>query len=364
MKITCNQEELVFFLQSVIKVIPQRSTIPVLEGVLLESNKNRLNISATNLEMGIKNYLNIEQQKEGAVVLPGKFSEIIRLLPENKVELKVDENFNTLINCGKSKYLIKGIDPAEYPKLPEWSGEEDFQINFIQLKEMIKQTIFSVSQNEGKPALLGIHFSLKGEVLTFISTDSFRISLRRGKVKNISGKDHDFTVPVKVLNELVKLNSSDENIKIKVENNKILFKIDEFLFYSMLSEETFPQVERIIPSEFNTKVKISKKEFLKAQQRVIVISENNNYVSKLEIKNNVIILKANSNIGSIEEEVEVEKKGHDLDIYFNTRFIIEPLRVIDSEEIVLNLIDSSGPCVISGPEDTDNYLYLILPIKR
>ncbi len=195
MRFFCKQSELNFFLKSVSKIAPQRSTIAILEGIYLKAKHGKLNIAATNLEAGIKNFLNIEMQKEGAVVLPGKFTEIIRLLPENKVKVEVDEKFNTLLCCGKAKFIMKGIEPDEYPELPEWEGEEDFKIEFYLFKEMIRQTIFSVSQDEGKPALLGIYFSLQKEFLTFISTDSFRISLRKGKVQNNSGKDFTFTVP-------------------------------------------------------------------------------------------------------------------------------------------------------------------------
>ncbi len=131
----------------------------------------------------------------------------------------------------------------------------------------------------------------------------------------------------------------------------------------MLSEEKFPRVERIIPSQFKTLVQISRTDLLNALQRVIIISENNNFISKLEIKDNGLILKANSNIGSIEEELEIKREGLYLDIYLNTRFLIEPLRVIESDQIILNFLESNGPCVISSLEETESFLYLILPIK-
>jgi len=363
MKFCSNQNELLFFVKSAGKIVPQKSTITALEGLYLNIEDDNLNISATNLEAGIKCYLPIEVEEVGSVILPNKFSDIVRLLPEKRLYIEVNDKFNASINCGKSKFLLKGADPQEYPQLPVWEEPEDLKIRVDLLKDLINQTIFSVSHDESKPALMGILFTLEDNTITLTSTDSFRLSISKGTVENKRDDKLQFIVPLKILSELIKYNFSEEYINIKIKDNQILFKIDEFLFFSKLLEENYPQVERIIPEEKTTKAVVSRKEMLESLQRVMLISEGNNFITMLKVKDSSIILKANSEVGSTEEEVQAKVDGEEIEIYLNTSYLIEPLKVIDVDDIIFNFNASNGPCVINFYENPDSFLYLLLPIK-
>ncbi|UNC90613.1 DNA polymerase III subunit beta [Candidatus Contubernalis alkaliaceticus] len=364
MKFSGNQSELVFYLQACIKIIPQRSTIPSLEGIYITCIGDKLELSATNLEAGIRCSLPVKTEREGAVVLPSKLAEIVRLINDSVINVEVNDTFNALISCNNVNFQLKGLDPLDFPQLPDLDIDFDWTINTHLFKEMIKHTLFCVSGDEGKTALTGIHFSIKENQLTLISSDSFRVSLKKGKIENQRNIETNFIVPVKVLNELIRFKFTEENINIKLDkNNQIIFKVDNFLFFSKLLEEKYPNVERVIPKEFSTSVFVSKNALLDCLQRVLLISQENSFIIKLEICEKKAVFKANSEVGSVEEELEIEKKGEDVVIYLNSKFLIDPLKIITEDKIELNFNKSNGPCIINIIEQQDTYLYLVLPIK-
>lgn len=364
MKFSGDQSEMLFFLQACMKIAPQRSSIPSLEGIYLSCCENVLDLTATNLEVGIRCHLPVKTLKEGAVVLPAKLAEIIRLVNDQQVDIEIGDNFNALIKCSKVNFQLKGLDPLDFPEIPVMEMDSDWAIKTDLFKDMLKQTIFCASGDEGKAPLTGILFSIEKDRLTLTSSDSFRLSVRKGAIENISGKEMQFIVPLKILTEIIKFNFSEEKIQVKVDEKKqILFKIDNFLFFSKLLDEKYPAIERVIPNEFNTTITAGKNDLISCLQRIILISEGNNFITKIEVRDKIALFKANSEMGSVEEEVEIEKEGEDVDIFLNSRFLIEPLRYIDMEKIQLNFREANGPCVLKLYPQKDDYLYLVLPIK-
>lgn len=364
MKFSGEQSEIFFFLQACMKIAPQRSTIPSLEGIYLSCYENVLDLSATNLEVGIRCHLPVKTEREGAVVLPTKLAEIVRLISDPQIDIEVGDNFNALIKCSKVNFHLKGLDPLDFPEIPDMEMDSDWSIKTEHFKEMVKQTIFCASGDEGKAPLTGILFSIEKDQLTLTSSDSFRLSVKKGSIENISGKEMKFIVPVKIINEMIKFNFSEEKVQVKVdEQNQILFKIDNFLFFSKLLDEKYPAIERVIPSDFNTTVYVVKNDVISCLQRIILISEGNNFITKIEIRDKMAVFKANSEMGSVEEELEIEKEGEDVDIYLNSRFLIEPMRYMEGEKIQLNFKKSNGPCVLNPFSEKDGYIYLVLPIK-
>ncbi len=363
MKFTGNQEELLFLLQSAAKIVSPKTSIDYLEGIYLETEGNYLKIAATNLEAGIKNFLPVEVKEQGKAVLPPKFTDIVRLSGEKELEVQVDENFNAHIYGGTSRFLIKGIDPQDYPQLPPWEGEEDWKIKTSTFKSMVRHSLISVSHDEGKPALTGVLFRVEDNTLTLVSTDSFRLTIRKGKIENHGVNKGLYLIPLKILNELVKFNFSQDYIKVKVVKNQVLFKIDDFLFISRLLDEKFPQVERIIPDKYDTFFKVSRNNLISALQRVMIISEGNNYIFKIMINDDNMIFKSDSQLGSIEEEIKGDKEGEDVEIYLNSRFLLDYLRSMEEEEVIMNFNGSTGPFVFDYNKDEEEFFHLILPIK-
>ncbi len=364
MKFLAEQSEMLFYLQACMKVSPQRSTIPSLEGIYLCCVENEMNISATNLEVGIRCKFPAHTEKDGAVVLPAKLGEIVRMINDSKVEVEVEDNFKALINCSNVNFQLNGLNPLDFPELPDFNKDIDWTINTGLFKEMIRQTAFCVSSDEGKAPLTGIQFSVEKDVLTLTSSDSFRLSVKRGNIENVSGKEMNFILPVKIINEMVKFNFSQEKILVTLdEKNQILFKVDNFLFFSKLLEEKYPAIEKVIPMEFNTTLTALKNDLVGCLQRIILISEGNNFITKIEVRDKTAVFLANSEMGSVEEQVEIEKQGEDVDIYLNSRFLIEPLRYIEGDQVKLNFSETNGPCVITPFDEEDAYLYLVLPIK-
>ncbi len=364
MKFSGNQSELVFYLQACMKMVPQRSTIPSLEGIYVSCLDNNLELSATNLEAGIRCTLPIKTEREGAVVLPSKLAEIVRLVNDSVINVEVNDKFNALISCSNVNFQLKGLDPLDFPQLPDTEIDFDWKIKTELFKEMIKQTIFCVSGDEGKTALTGIQFSIKDELLTLISSDSFRVSLKKGKIENMKGNEINFIVPIKILQEIIRFNFTEENIRISLDKkNQIIFKVDNFMFFSKLLEEKYPNVERVIPKDFSTNMSVSKNDFLNCLQRIILISQGNNFIVKLEVSEKQAVFRANSEIGSVEEQLGIEKQGEDVNIYLNSKFLIEPLKFITGDQIELNFTGANGPCIINIFDQQEPYLYLVLPIK-
>ncbi|RQD73912.1 MAG: DNA polymerase III subunit beta [Candidatus Syntrophonatronum acetioxidans] len=363
MKFIGNQEELLFLLQSAAKIVPPRTSIDYLEGIYLKAEGKYLKIAATNLEAGIKNFLPVKVEEEGRVVLPPKFADIVRLSGGKELEVQVDENYNAHIYGGNSRFLLKGIDPQDFPQLPQWEGEEDWSIKTETFKSMVRHSLISVSHDEGKPALTGVLFKVEGNRLTLVSTDSFRLTIRKGRIENPGDNKGLYLIPLKVLSELIKFNFSQDTIKVKIVKNQVLFKVDDFLFISRLLDEKFPQVERIIPDKYNTFFKVARNDLISSLQRVMLISEGNNYIFKIRIQGGNMLLSSNSEMGSIEEEIKGNKEGEDMELYLNSRFLLDSLRAMEEEEAAMNFTGSTGPLIFDYKGDEEEFFHLILPIK-
>lgn len=365
MKFKSNQEDLLFFLQSAAKIVPPKTSIDYLEGIYISAEGGYLKIAATNLEAGIRNFLPVDVEEEGRAVFPPRFADIVRLSGGKELEVRVDENYNAHIYGGNSRFLLKGIDPQDYPQLPQWDGEEDWKIKGEVFKEMVRHCLISVSHDEGKPALTGVLFSLDGNNLTLTSTDSFRLTIRKGEIENRKGNRGLYLIPLKILSEIIRFNFSQDHIQVKLEKNQVLFKVDDFLFISRLLDEKFPQVERIIPEKYDTSMRVNRNELIGALQRVILISEGNNFIFKIILEGDKIQLKSESNLGRVEEEIRGDKEGEDVEIYLNNRFLLEILRSMEEEEVLLNFKGSTGPLVVdySQEKEKNEFLHLILPIK-
>lgn len=364
MKIFCSKNELVDAISIVQKAITGKATLPILDGILIKCINNKLTLTATDLDLGIETSIFCQILSEGSVVLNSKLlGDIIRKLPDDNISIEVDNNtYNTKIISGKSKFNLVGKNPYEYPDLPNINENIMYNISQNIFRNAIKQVIFATAQDETRPILTGVLFEVKDGVLNMVALDAYRLALKKSKIE--SNNIIKAVIPGKTLNEISKiLVQTDENISITFTPNHILFTFDNTKIISRLLDGEFINYNQIIPQECKLKVKVKTKELLESIERASLLAkEGNNNLIKMDISNNNLIITSNSQLGNVYEEIQVEADGNDIQIAFNSKYFIDVLKIIEAEDIYLELTSSITPCILKNAEDND-YTYLVLPVR-
>ncbi|MDR1766444.1 MAG: DNA polymerase III subunit beta [Lachnospiraceae bacterium] len=366
MKLILNQKDLLDGINIVSKAVPSKTTMPILECIVVMAEGDSIKLVANDMDLGIETYVDGMVDEDGAVALKGDiFFEIVRKLPtdEGDVTLDCNANLETVISCGQAIFRIQGLDAQDFSYLPEVEKEECLQLTQLTLREAIRQTIFSISLNESNKLMGGELFESTGDELRVVSLDGHRMSIRKIKLKE-EGPSIKVVVPGKSLIEINKIlaDDNDKSVSIYVTKNHILFEFDQTTVVSRLIEGEYFRVEQMISHDYDLKVKLNRKDFLEAIERSIVLTKNDDKRPiVLQIGDDVIDMKMNTQSGALKEQVEVEKTGKDILIGFNPKFLLEALRIISEEEVCLYMSNPKAPCFIR--DDDENYLYLILPVN-
>lgn len=364
MKIICTKSNLAKGVSIVSKAVPSKTTMPILECILIDATTDIIRLTANDMELGIQTEIEGEILDRGMIAIDARiFSEIVRKLPDNDIVIETDDNLQTNIVCEKAKFDIAGKPGEEFSYLPVIEKEDSIEISQFTLKEMIRQTIFSISDSESNKMMTGELFEIKDNVLRVISLDGHRISIRKMELKN-EVRDKKLIVPGKTLIEISKILSGEVEslVNISYTNNHIVFEFDNTIVVSRLIEGEYFKIDQMLSSDYETKLKINKKELLNCIDRAtLLIKEGDKKPIIINIQDGVMELKIKSQIGSMNEEIEIEKEGKDLLIGFNPKFLIDALRVIDDEEVTLYLMNAKAPCFIR--DDEEFYIYLILPVN-
>ena len=364
MKIICTKSNLAKGVSIVSKAVPSKTTMPILECILIDATTDIIRLTANDMELGIQTEIEGEILDRGMIAIDARiFSEIVRKLPDNDIVIETDDNLQTTIVCEKAKFDIAGKPGEEFSYLPVIEKEDSIEISQFTLKEMIRQTIFSISDSESNKMMTGELFEIKDNVLRVISLDGHRISILKMELKN-EVSDKKLIVPGKTLIEISKILSGEVEslVNISYTNNHIVFEFDNTIVVSRLIEGEYFKIDQMLSSDYETKLKINKKELLNCIDRAtLLIKEGDKKPIIINIQDGVMELKIKSQIGSMNEEIEIEKEGKDLLIGFNPKFLIDALRVIDDEEVTLYLMNAKAPCFIR--DDEESYIYLILPVN-
>lgn len=364
MKIICTKSNLAKGVSIVSKAVPSKTTMPILECILIDATTDIIRLTANDMELGIQTEIEGEILDRGMIAIDARiFSEIVRKLPDNDIVIETDDNLQTTIVCEKAKFDIAGKPGEEFSYLPVIEKEDSIEISQFTLKEMIRQTIFSISDSESNKMMTGELFEIKDNVLRVISLDGHRISIRKMELKN-EVSDKKLIVPGKTLIEISKILSGEVEslVNISYTNNHIVFEFDNTIVVSRLIEGEYFKIDQMLSSDYETKLKINKKELLNCIDRAtLLIKEGDKKPIIINIQDGVMELKIKSQIGSMNEEIEIEKEGKDLLIGFNPKFLIDALRVIEDEEVTLYLMNAKAPCFIR--DDEESYIYLILPVN-
>ncbi len=364
MKLVCSKSNLLSGVQIVSKAVPNKTTMSILECILIDASSGEIKLTANDMELGIETIIEGNIMEKGIIALDAKiFLEIVRKLPDNDIHIETDSNFKTTITCEKAKFNIIGKSGEDFSYLPQIEKSESLVISQFTLKEVVRQTIFSIADNDNNKLMTGELFDISGNKLKVVSLDGHRISIRNILLKN-SYEDKKVVVPGKTLNEISKIlpGDADRDVNIFFTPKHIVFEFDNTTVVSRLIEGQYFNIEQMLSSDYETKVRINKKEFLNCIDRAtLLVKEGDKKPIIINITENSMELKINSIIGSMNEDIDIEKNGKDMMIGFNPKFLIDALRVIDDEEINIYLVNPKAPCFIRDAEE--KYIYLILPVN-
>ena len=348
----------------VMKAVPTRTTMNILECILIDATTNEIKFTGNDMELGIETIVEGEIIEKGKIAIDAKlFSEIVRKLPDNDITLTTDSNNNALITCEKSKFNIAGKSGDDFSYLPAIIKDKMITLSQFQLKEVINQTIFSIAINDNNKMMTGELFEVNEGTLKVVGLDGHRIAIRNIKLE---GKSDDVRVviPGKTLQEISKILNADAEsfVNIYFTNNHVLFEFDQTHVVSRLIEGDYFKISQMLSNDYETKVSINKKEFLDSIDRAnLLIREGDKKPIIINILNGLLQVNVNSAIGALNEDIDIDKEGKDIMIGFNPKFLMDALRVIDDENVTMYLVNHKSPCFIRDKEE--KYIYLILPVN-
>lgn len=364
MKLICSKSNLLHGVNIVSKAVPTRTTMAILECILIDASANEIKFTANDMELGIETKIEGEIAERGVIALDAKiFSEIVRKLPDSDVVIETDASFKTTITCEKAKFNIVGKSGDDFSYIPYIERNEAITLSQFTLKEVIRQTIFSIADNDNNKLMTGELFEIEENHLKVVSLDGHRISIRNIELKN-NYEHKKVVVPGKTLQEVSKIlpGSAEEDVNMFLTDNHIVFEFDDTTVVSRLIEGEYFKIEQMLSSDYETKVKINKRELLDCIDRAtLLVKEGDKKPIIMNVTDGNMELKINSFIGSMNEDIDIVKEGKDILIGFNPKFFIDALRVIDEEEVTLYMVNPKAPCFIKDDEGT--FIYLILPVN-
>lgn len=348
----------------VMKAVPTRTTMNILECILIDATTNEIKFTGNDMELGIETIVEGEIIEKGKIAIDAKlFSEIVRKLPDNDITLTTDSNNNALITCEKSKFNIAGKSGDDFSYLPAIIKDKIITLSQFQLKEVINQTIFSIAINDNNKMMTGELFEVNEGTLKVVGLDGHRIAIRNIKLEGRSD-DVRVVIPGKTLQEISKILNADAEsfVNIYFTNNHVLFEFDQTHVVSRLIEGDYFKISQMLSNDYETKVSINKKEFLDSIDRAnLLIREGDKKPIIINILNGLLQVNVNSAIGALNEDIDIDKEGKDIMIGFNPKFLMDALRVIDDENVTMYLVNHKSPCFIRDKEE--KYIYLILPVN-
>ena len=367
MHFICEREKILKGINSVINGVSNKTTMPILEGILIQTNDNEVKLTSYDLEIGIEYILEANIKEQGNTVVNAiMFSEIIRKLPNADIQIKINENNLLEIECEGSLYKLATMNSEEFPELPKINIDNSVTLEQTVLKNMIRKTIFAVSTEENRPIFTGSLFEVVDNKLNVVAVDGYRMAIKNKEVEEQN--NFSCVIPGKTLNEVNKIISdSFDPIKVGIARNQALFEMENCKIVTRLLDGEFLKYSNTIPKNWETRIRVNKNLIQNCFERVLLISASSiekekKYPVKINIEVGKVTISCSNQTGDAKEEILVETEGKDLEIGFNPRFFLDSLKAIDDEEVYIEFGTNRSPCIIKPIEDGD-YIYMILPIK-
>ena len=368
MKFICEKDKLLKAINSVTKAVASKTTMPILEGILIQTNDNEIKLTTYDLEIGIEYIIECNVKDQGATVVNAiMFSEIIRKLPDTEINITLNDKNLLVIECEGSLYKLATMNPSEFPELPQISIENSIEIEQNTLKDMIRKTIFAVSTEENRPIFTGCLFEISNNKLNLVAVDGFRLAWKN---KFLPNKINDFTavIPGRTLNEINKIIlDSFDPIKIGVAKNQALFEMENCKIVTRLLDGEFLNYSSVIPENWETRIRVNRNNMQNSFERISLISSSTiekekKYPVKVSIDIGKVTISCTNQTGDAKEEMYVSTEGKNLEVGFNPKYFLDALRAIDDEEVFIDFGSNVSPCIIRPVEEGD-YIYMILPIR-
>lgn len=364
MKLIISKSNLMNGVNTVSKAVPNKTTMSILECILIDASNGEIKLVANDTELGIETIVTGIIEEKGKIALDAKMLvSIVHKLPDSDVVIECDSSLKTFITCDKAKFTIIGKPADEFTYLPKVEKIDSISLSQFTLKEIIRQTIFSIADNDNNKIMTGELFEVNGSSLKVVSLDGHRISIRRVNLNN-TYQNKKVIVPGKTLNEISKILSgdTDKSVDIFFTGKHIIFEFDSTTVVSRLIEGEYFKIDQMLSSDYETKISINKKELLESIDRAtLLVKEGDKKPIIINISDENIELKINSTVGSMNEEIAITKQGKDLMIGFNPKFMMDALRVIEDEQIDIYMVNPKAPCFIKNPEES--YIYMVLPVN-
>ena len=368
MKIVCYKDKIIKALNSVVKGVASKTTMPILEGILIQTNDNEIKLTTYDLEIGIEYIMECEIKEQGSTVVNAiMFSEIIRKLPDTEIYISLNDKNLLEIECEGSLYKLATMNPEEFPELPKIEIENSIEVDQNVLKNMIRKTIFAVSSEENRPIFTGCLFEIENNKLNLVAVDGFRLALRSIYL-NKQTNNFSAVIPGKTLNEVNKIISdSFEPVKIGVSKNQALFEMDNCKIVTRKLDGEFLNYKNVIPSNWETRIRVNKNSIQNSFERISLISasaieKEKKYPVKVQVDIGKVIISCTNQTGDAKEELFVSTEGKNLEAGFNPKYFLDSLKAVEDEEVFIEFGTSISPCLIKSVENND-YTYMILPIR-
>ena len=365
MRFTCEKNQLVQGLNIAGRTVAQKSSLSVIEGILCQAGAG-LSLTGYNMETAITYTIEADVSDPGQCILPAKlFGDIIRRLPEGPVTVVVDDNFKVSIRSGFASFTISAESAEDYPELPDVNTGKAIRIPQSALKELISGTIFAVSENQGRPIHTGVKFEVKGESVSSIAVDGFRLARRTFHMEESTGRDLSFVVPAAGLKEVEKiLTDSDDAAAFTLGSKHILYQIGNATLVCRLLDGEFLDWRRVVPTNCPIKLIANVSDLASSVERVgLIVSEKYKSPVRCVFSNQVLNMRTNTTIGAAEDRCAIAGDGKELEIGFNVRYLADALKVVPAEEVTLELTNGLSPIVLTPVDDKKDFAYMILPVR-
>ena len=363
MKISCLKNDLLIGINIAMRAVPAKTTLQILESFLIDARED-IRIITNDKDMGIETIIEGAVQERGKIAIDARiFGEIVRKLPDNEVIIEANDNYKVKIRCEDSEFTLNGRDPEEFPELPAINEENKVSMSQFTLKELIRQTIFSISMTDTNIMMKGELFEVNGDTIKVVSLDSHRISIRKEKLNGIFG-NFKVIVPGKTLNEISRILEGDKEsfVEMSFDRNFVKFKFSKTEVISRLIDGEFFDVEQMISSDYETQVTVNKNLLLNSIDRAFTLTrEGEKKPIVLNISADNMNVDINTSLGSMNSHFPIAKMGKDICIGFNPKFFIDVLKVISGDDVDIFFVNSNAPCFIRDSEGS--YIYIILPVK-
>lgn len=360
---TCEKQKLQEGILITQKAITGKTNMKILEGILINATESGITLIGSDMDISIKTKVEADVKEIGKVVIDSKiFGEIIRKLPDSLITIEVIENDTVQISCEKSVFNVVYMNGDEYPTLPEINNNDYIEIPQNVLKNMIKSTTFAIAQDETRPILQGVLFEIKDKNLNLVALDGYRLAIKSEYLE--TDMNIQIVIPGRNLNEVSRiLEESDDEVKITFTNNHILFNLGETQIISRLLEGSYVNYNSLLPQEHKITIEVEKQKLQSSIERAsLMAKEGNSYLIKLDVQEDYLIITSNSQLGKVKEELSITLQGESIEIAFNSKYLLDVLKNMDGDNVILEMTSSVTPCVITE-KNSESSKYLVLPVR-